>query len=64
MSLYGTQRRAIGRYPLGSSSDLFGLGRAIALVRRQIFGLGIVIRDGRCLERGNLSRTRLTGSGP
>ena len=38
MSLYGTQRRAIGRYPLGSSSGLFGLGRAITLERCQIFG--------------------------
>ena len=38
MSLYGTQRRGIRQYLLWSSSGLFGLGRAITLVRCQIFG--------------------------
>ena len=36
--LYGTQSRAMGRYPFGSSSGLLGFGRAMTLARRHIFG--------------------------
>ena len=37
MNLLGTQRSDMGRYPLGSSSGLFGFGSAMFLARRQIF---------------------------
>ena len=38
MILYGTQRRAMGRYPFGSSTGLFGFRRAMTLARRHVFG--------------------------
>ena len=37
-NLQGTHRRAIGRYPFGSSRGLLGLWMAITLERRQILG--------------------------
>ena len=36
--LYGTQSRAMGQYPFGSSSSLLGFGRAMTLARCHIFG--------------------------
>ena len=38
ITLYGTHKRDMGRYPLGSSRGLLGFGRAITLARRHIFG--------------------------
>ena len=51
MNLKGTQRSETGRYPLGSSSGLFGFGSDMILAWRQILGggggdLGCVEADG------------------
>ena len=51
ITLYGTHKRDMGRYPLGSSSGLLGFGRAITLARRLIFGLWVDVVRSRSWRR-------------